>query len=199
MFGYTISRTGWFVLWVLSLLFTWQVASSMAVAPEKPKPERLMEAEPPSAGVVSNTKPFRDHNYDSQDGIAYGYTTEISQAQREQGQAAASVIMVEYAGSKGDKHQVHTRKGNVLTAFECAPPCEVIKVMTVIDSDYLRNQVNIEHIRAQPNTIAALALEDAIKGKLRQYSEYHGDNMVGVWVDGVKGIQRTKQGPRPKQ
>ncbi|MBQ0936730.1 hypothetical protein [Ideonella paludis] len=157
-----------------------------------------MEQRPPSAGIVPPPKPTRAHNYDSQDGIAYGYTAVISQKQREEGRAAANVLMFKYAGSKNGRHQIHSRDGDSLAAYECSAPCDVIKVMQVTDADYLRNKVFTEHIRAEPNAIASLALDDAIKGKLKEYAEYHGDMMVGVWVDEVKGIQRTKLGPRPK-
>lgn len=159
-------------------------------APSQARP--VMPPEVASPPVVA--PPVRLHNYDVQDGPEYGYTAAITPQEQQAGQVGNSVFMFSYAGQRDEKYQVHLAKGNVLQAFECSAPCEVIKIMTVIDEDGLRQHVNTERMRVAPNMIAALALEDAINGKLRAYEQHRNGRRYEVWVDDAKGLRRKDIG-----
>jgi hypothetical protein len=150
---------------------------------------------PVSAEEAKAKPPSRDHFYDFRDGIDYGYTMEQSQTQKEAGQAGSAIVVFNYAGERAGRHQLHSRDGGFLVAFECTNPCEVMKVITVLDADGMRQNVRVERVRPQPNMIAALAVRDAAAGKLDPYVEYpdgdrHGRH-VAVWVDERQGLTRT--------
>ncbi|MFI5447737.1 hypothetical protein [Polaromonas sp. UC242_47] len=138
-----------------------------------------------SAAVV------REHNYDLKEGVDYGYTVLLTDDQRKAGKASAEIVMFSYAGQRDGKHQIHARQTSILTAYECAAPCEIIKVISAMDIDGLRKTVNVDRLRPSPNMIAALALQDAMTGKLEPYAEYQGKQRYGLWVDERQGIVRT--------
>lgn len=131
---------------------------------------------------------LRTHNYDVQDGAQYGYTAALSDDQRQAGQVANNVMMFLYAGERGGKHQMHLHKGKLVNAFECSLPCDVIKVMTVMDMEGMRDSVNVEYIRAAPNSVAALALDDAINGRLKPYEQHREGARWEVWVNEANGF-----------
>jgi hypothetical protein len=139
-------------------------------------------------------RPIRTHNYDVQDGAEYGYTAAITPAQQQAGQVGQTIHMMFYAGERDGRHQMHMINGNVFVVFECSAPCEVIKAMTVIDEDGLRSQVNTERIRAVPGMIAALALDDAISGRLHPYEQHINGRRYAPWVDDSKGLVRKDIG-----
>jgi hypothetical protein len=143
-----------------------------------------------TSGPLWAQVPARGYYYDLKEGVDYGYT-----ALQQPGQAGRSIIMVSYAGQRDGKYQVHTRQATLVSAFECSAPCDVIKVMSVIDADGLRRTVNVERIRAAPNMIGAMALADAMAGRLESYVEYIDNTPKGrqaeVWVDEQKGLTRT--------
>lgn len=145
-----------------------------------------------SAAPYAQTQPpARGHFYDMQEGVDYGYTV----AQAQPGQAGRAIIMVSYAGQRDGKHQIHTRQASVLSAYECAAPCDIIKVMSVVDIAGLRRTVDVHRIRAAPNMIGAMALADAMAGRLTRAVEYIDGTKQGrhaeVWVDEKKGLTRT--------
>jgi hypothetical protein len=134
--------------------------------------------------------PASGHYYDLKEGVEYGYTTA-----KQPGQAGQPIIMVTYAGQRDGKHQVHTRIATMISAYECSAPCEIIKAMTVVDIDGLRRTVDVQRIRSAPNMIGAMALADAMAGRLERTVEYIDGTKQGrhaeVWVDERKGIIRT--------
>lgn len=145
--------------------------------------------------VTASLTPQPSHFYDAQDGDRYGYTAEISEDQRKAGQAGSNIIMVSYAGHHGATHQIHIRQAGVLVAFECAQPCDVVKVMTVIDTPGFQLPPEVQHMRASPNMIAAMALRDAMSGQLKQYTELSSEGIpMQVWVDERAGLQRAPLG-----
>lgn len=155
-----------------------------------------------TGGTTATVEPVsvsaaKAHNYDLKEGIDYGYTVLVTEEQRKAGKAGAEIIMMSYAGERDGKYQVHSRQAGVLTAFECSAPCDIVKVMSAVDIDGLRKTVHVERLRAGPNMIAALALQDAMTGKLQTYSEYPETAPKGtrldVWIDEQKGIVRTAQ------
>lgn len=131
-------------------------------------------------GVAGATRP---HNYEFRDGMDYGYKRALSADQVAAGQATASLVMFRYAGERDGKHQVHSSDGNVFTALECERPCRVIKVLSFVDADYLRDNVRVERLEYQPGTIAASVMDDAFAGRLNQYGMSRGNKAFQVWVD----------------
>lgn len=158
---------------------TWKYLTSKPIRDESDAQAR------PAAVAV------RTHNYDLKEGIDYGYTVLITDEQRKAGKAGAEILMVSYAGQRDGKYQVHERRANMLTAYECASPCEIVKIISAIDADGLRGTTSTERLRASPNMIAALALQDAMNGKLEPYAEYQGKRRFELWVDEHRGIIRT--------
>lgn len=148
-----------------------------------------------TATVTPSVSVAKVHNYDLKEGIDYGYTVLVTEDQRKAGQAGAQIIMMSYAGERNGKHQVHSRQGGLLTAYECSAPCDIVKIVSAMDIDGLRRTVHVERLRASPNMIASLALQDAMTGKLQTYSEYPEAAPKGtrldVWIDEQKGIIRT--------
>lgn len=142
--------------------------------------------------VMPKAVPTREHNYDVVDGIQYGYTMALSDVQRQAGQVGNQVFMVAYAGERNGVFQVHAEQNGVLLAFECSRPCDVVKAMTVIDRDDLRDQVRVEYVKNVPGMLAALALDDAMNGRLKPYVEYDGPRRWAVWVDAKRGVTRSR-------
>jgi hypothetical protein len=134
----------------------------------------------------------RNHFYDVHDGAAYGYTAQLSDVQRQSGQVANNIVMLSYAGMRDGKYQVHLHEGQAVIGYECVAPCEVIKVLTVLDVDGLRNQVRVDHMRSTPNMIAAMALRDAIGGHLEPYLQHYDEQPYELWIDQSKGLTRKR-------
>lgn len=176
----------------LSALAGYNLGHFGALTAQPPAPNRPQDvAAVPVPSTPQITKP-REHNYDVHEGVDYGYTAMLSADQQRAGQAANTVVMVSYAGERNGRYQVHSRTGNVLRAFECAAPCDVIRVMAVIDADDLRQEVQMEYLRNTPGTIAAMALEDAMHGRLEPYAEYQGKRRYELWVDQANGLTRKR-------
>lgn len=144
-----------------------------------------------ASGLAVAQTPARGHHYDLKEGVDYGYTA----AQSQPGQVGNMILMFNYAGQRDGKHQVHTRQAGVVSAYECAAPCDIIKVMSVVDIQGLRRNVDVQRIRAVPNMIGAMALADAIAGRLERTVEYIDGTKQGrhaeVWIDEQKGLTRT--------
>lgn len=136
-----------------------------------------------------------DHYYVMQDGMKYGYPAAISEDAQKAGQRAEQLVMALYAGEKNGKHQVHLIDGVTVTAMECESPCRYIKAMSYIDNPYLKGQIKVEHIATAPDSLGYQIMQDAIRGKLKQYGVGNDKKRYNVWVDERKGMQRT---PIPK-
>jgi hypothetical protein len=120
-----------------------------------------------------------DHWYSMRDGYEYGYEMALSQDAQNQGQATAPLVMVKYAGSKGNVHQAYIRKGYSVTVFECADPCEFIKIMGYAGGPVIQT----EHIRNAPGIIAWEVMQDAIGGKLERYIADKKGKRYYVWFE----------------
>lgn len=131
----------------------------------------------------------REHNYEVRDGMDYGYSAAISQDAQQSGQVAPKILMFKYAGQRDGKYQVHTSDGLRFTAIECSSPCEVVKVMTFVDKDYLRDTVHVERIKNQPGSLANLVMDDALNGRLNNYGMERGKQKYQVWVDEKQGYR----------
>lgn len=131
-----------------------------------------------------------DHYYEMQDGMKYGYKSALSDNDRKAGQVAEKLVMALYAGQRNGKHQAHIRDGLTVTAIECAAPCEYLKVMTYVDNPYLDDQVKVETIVANPQTLGYLIMQDAIRGKLKPYGMQIDGKAYTMWVDEQKGMRR---------
>lgn len=174
-------------------VFLRDLKALFAAPRDKPAARTALLPAPPAPAPAA--APSREHYYDFKEGIDYGYTAELSETQRQAGQAASNVIVVNYAGQRDGKYQIHMRQGTMLFAFECSVPCDVMKILSVLDADDLRQQVTVERVRPSPGMIAAMALRDAASGKLEEYVEYiDGDRKgrhVTLWVDERRGLTRT--------
>lgn len=177
---------------IIAALGTWNFLKFTSSATGQTTPAQPLPVAAPAAATV------KDHFYDVRDGLEYGYTAELSEAQKQAGQAANSIVMMTYAGVRDGKHQVHLRERKRLTAFECTAPCEIIKVISVIDVDELRHEAQTERMRATPKMIAAMALQDAINGRLSPYAQEYDGQPYKLWLDSEKGLIRTRFKPVAK-
>lgn len=147
------------------------------------------EASTPEASVV--TVPA--HNYTVADGREYGYPRAVSENEQNAGQVAGEIMMFRYAGERNGKHQVLMSQGMLIAAFECANPCQVIKVMTIMDNPALAGQVSIERLQYNPSSVAGAAIEDAINGRLEQFEEVDDQGRKShLWVDEKAGLRRKR-------
>lgn len=137
------------------------------------------------------TPVINDHNYVMQDGMKYGYPSAISENDRNAGQVSEKLVMALYAGEKSGKHQAHLMDGSVVSVLECEPPCRYLKIMTFVDDDYLRDEIKVEHIVAAPNSLGYSIMQDAMRGRLKQYAVGTKEKRYTVWMDERKGMQRT--------
>lgn len=135
------------------------------------------------------------HAYDFQDGMEYGYTAAVTEANTQSGQAGANVTTFMYAGQRDGKYQLHQRHGAALTAIECTVPCDVMKIMIAMDIPGTKVPVNVQRFRPQPNAIAIAAFNDAANGFMKQYGVELNGKTYAVWVDDQKGIVRSAPQP----
>ncbi|MCU7371595.1 hypothetical protein PEC18_12230 [Paucibacter sp. O1-1] len=180
---------------VVAAVVTW--FALQAAAPSAPSTIESPPTSRPAAPAVPPPEAPRAHLYDSRDGASYGYTAQLSDVQRQAGQVANSIVMISYAGNRDGRHQVHLHEGQALVGYECSAPCDVIKVMTVLDVDGLRNQVRVEHLRSAPNMIAAMALQDAMSGRLEPYTQDYDEIPYELWIDQTKGLTRKRSKVKP--
>lgn len=115
----------------------------------------LAAARPPAAPA---------HNYSIVEDKEYGYTPALSEDEARRGVAAATLIMVRYAGVQNAKYQIYIKEGNVHTVFECAAQCKFFKMMTFVNGAHVRT----DRIEAVSGTVAFAALEDAVAGQLEE-------------------------------
>lgn len=197
------NRTSLFIGWCAGVatctvwLFAWLAGQ------QGPRPGGVAPVALPSKSQESAHTTYPEivqmsrHRYDSKDGVNYGYTAALTPEQRQRGQVTPTIAMFTYAGSHDGRHQMHFWRGQALVAFECAPPCNVIKVMSTVDTDETRGLVEVDHLRATPDAVASMALNDAMEGHLEPYAEYHGKARYEVWVDESKGILRHRISDAP--
>lgn len=134
------------------------------------------------------------HIYAMKDGQTYGYEAALSEEDKAKGLAAKPLMMFAYAGSKEGKHQVFVLDTDAITVFECGEPCEFLKIMVfTVNGEHVKT----ERLRAEPNMIAAQALQDAKNGFLERagLGESKAD-VKWVWFT-EKGIQFTV--PKPEE
>lgn len=132
-----------------------------------------------------------DHNYAMQDGMQYGYQSLISEEDRKAGQVAAKLVMAYYAGEREGKYQAHIMDGTMVSAIECAKPCEFLKVMTYADADYLRDTIKVDRMAAAPGSIGMLIMQDAMNGKLKQYGREINGKRYSMWMNEHDGMKRV--------
>lgn len=149
----------------------------------------------PAANSATEAVPVpiaRAHNYDFQEGHEYGYTMAPTEDNARAGMAANQVTMIKYAGEKDGRYQLHVSQGSVLTAIECSYPCEVAKIMIIMDMPGVPpSTMNIQRVRLNADAVAMLALEDAVKGRLTRYDRDKGGRKHSVWLDQQRGVVLT--------
>ena len=111
---------------------------------------------PSSAQAVSTAD---SHNYSLKDGDAYGYTAAVSQNDLANGQGAAEVTFVRYAGEKGGTYYVMDGKKDGSEYYSCQKPCKYVKEALLDGSDE-------KTMEAAPGVMATSIFEDAQTGKL---------------------------------
>lgn len=147
---------------------------------------------PPPAIIYQPPKPA--HNYDFAERGEYGYSLAVSDLQRQAGQIAAQFVTYRYLGERGGRYQLYIRQGEVVTVLEATKPCTVIKTMTFIDADYLRDSVNVERVQCLPGTVGHLAFDDAMNDRLQASGEVMKDgSRRAMWMDERKGLARLKE------
>lgn len=148
------------------------------------------------AEAVADTRPIvakADHNYDFAERGEYGYALAVSDLQRQAGQLAAQFVTYRYLGERDGRFQLYIRQGDVVTVLEATKPCKVIKTMSFVDADYMRETINVERIQCLPGTVGHLAFDDAMNGRLRTSDEVRRDGSRRVlWMDERKGLVSTK-------
>jgi hypothetical protein len=178
--------------WKRILLTVVVVIAPVMVACTKRDASTEQQAAIPPTPELETVVP-RDHYYDYQDGMQYGYTLAVSADDKAAGKASSQVTMFFYAGERGGRYQLHTRQANMLSAIECTMPCDVAKVLTIMDAPGVpASTISVNRVRFAPNSVAYLALTDAANGKLNQYGLGDTEKQYTVWVDQDKGILRER-------
>jgi hypothetical protein len=159
--------------------------------------ERQESQQPASPSAEApQVLPQRDHNYDFKEGMEYGYTMAQTESNAKDGLAASQVTMLKFAGEKDGRYQLHANNGSVLTAIECTYPCDVAKIMIIMDMPGVPpSAMNVQRLRLNADAVGMLALEDAAKGKLRQYGREVDGKKYTVWLDQQKGVVLTRLKP----
>lgn len=138
-----------------------------------------------AAAPVANESPVRvmpTHFYTVKDGSEYGYEQAISEADRQQGKAAASLMMFSYLGRKGDTYQVMLKVDEVRTIAECTKPCEFAKIYTFVGNQF----ANKEMLKLAPTAIVTTVFADAINNQLDPLLGEQKSTPVTFWVDGER-------------
>lgn len=159
-------------------------AQVIAAQPQEQQADSLspieqQEKEPPL--------PVVDHNYAMKDGYQYGYARAISEEEASNGQVAEQLMMFKFTGSRDGKFQIFTETDGVISTLECENPCEFMKAMVF----YQGRHIKTERFRAAEGSVGALALTDAINGKLDQFVSGKNSKLVNVWFDEKKGVITT--------
>lgn len=105
------------------------------------------------------------HNYVVKDGLEYGYESELSQNDKDQGKVANTVLMFRFAGEKDGRYQVYIKQGDLSEVAECEKPCDYIKIMRFSGNV----MIDKEMVSGRNQSIGRMALDDAINGYMEQF------------------------------
>ena len=128
-----------------------------------------------------------EHHYSLKDGYEYGYEQAISQDAADSGQAASTLLMFKYAGTKDGVYQAYTKEASgAISVLQCNNPCDFLKIMVFYDGEHLKT----ERMKATEGTIGWSVISDAINGQLEQYV---GENKstgqkLNVWFTEKDGL-----------
>lgn len=139
---------------------------------------------PPTAPVA----PLKKHNYDMRDGLLYGYEKIISAEDRNTGQTAPELVMVYFAGRRGNTLQAHAPNNLGTVIMECELPCEYAKITNHFDNPILRGKEQPSRIKLVPGSIGWAVLTDAVGGQLEQYSRQLNGLPHSVWFEPSIGV-----------
>jgi len=170
----------------IASMIVWCGIAAIALQPSKenvPQEQQVQAESIPQAETV-NQSPLLDHNYAMKDGNQYGYARAISAEEANNGQVAEQLMMFKFSGSRDGTFQVFTETDGPISTLECEKPCEFMKAMVF----YQGKHIKTERFRAAEGSIGALALSDAINGKLEQYVSEKKGKSVNVWFDEKKGV-----------
>ena len=129
-------------------------------------------AEPPAQVMPT-------HFYAVKDGNEYGYEKGLSDADRQQGKAAASLMMFSYLGRKGDTYQVMMQMDNVRSIAECTKPCEFAKIYTFVGNQFSAKEM----LKLTPVAIVSSVFADAMNNQLDPLLGEQKGTPVTFWVD----------------
>lgn len=165
------------ILGTFALLLLAGCGSKESAAPQQ-------AAQEPAPAEIQQAPSKPDHNYAMKDGLEYGYEPALSADAQNAGQAASKLMMFKYAGEKDGKHQVYFKDGPNLIVAECSNPCDFVKTMQFFQQAHIKT----ERLRAAPELLIWLVLEDAMNGKLEQYHPTRDGKKYNVWF--------TEEGPK---
>lgn len=123
-------------------------------------------------GNVSAETPT--HFYDVQDGQMYGY--EAADKSR--------VVMMMYLGEKNGKHQIWEDQGIKELVLECAIPCELVTMYTIINNKAKERM----HFKNKANSIFDRMISDIKNGHVKQYKTPKGQPL---WFDMINVSARN--------
>lgn len=136
---------------------------------------------------IAQAEPVKTHNYSLRDGFEYGYEQALSKDDINRGQAAQSLVMAKYAGTRDGKYQIYILNPAIpgsATVAECTNPCEFMKVMSFFQGKF----VSVERLRVVPGILGWMILQDAINGDLEQYFGEKKGQKFNLWFDEKKGL-----------
>jgi len=126
--------------------------------------------------------PMPTHFYAIKDGQEYAYEKAISEADKQQGKVAASLMMFSYLGRKGDTYQVMVKVDNVRSIAECTKPCEFAKIYTFIGNQFSNKEI----LKLAPTAIVTTVFADAMNNQLDPLLGEQKGTPVTFWVDGER-------------
>lgn len=143
--------------------------------PSKPVATASAAASPKPAAATAG-------NYSLQDGQLYGY--EVAPAA---GEAPRPLVMLRYLGERDGAHQLLQRESELDIVIECGRPCEFYKAMAFREGRHLKT----ERLRLVDRSVAALALEDAWRGRLQRAVAPNDGRPALAWYSEQLGLVLT--------
>ena len=110
------------------------------------------------------------HNWETKDGLEYGYASALSDDQQKAGQAAADVHMFRYLGVKDGVYTLSSVDNGSAVVSTCTNPCEIIK--TVIHTPF---GSTTQHYEFVPGSVIGAVFQDAFDGQLEVYHKTAAD------------------------
>lgn len=159
------------------------LASLASCAKSTPSAPAATHAEPAQSSTSTDAllaPPAHNYVYEK-DGV-YGYEGQLSEDQRNAGEATAPLFMVRYGGEHHGVYRAQSVKGGYTTDFSCSTPCRYITIKIYyykpiysatqfgVFQEHENELVDKEVIPAR-HTVAAAIMQDAMNGQLIPYDQ----------------------------